>query len=102
MSQSDESPPLSRYIQPERKMKRKISVGRSTRTENHYICYVKLEEDDYTAYISLPASRFFNQRPEDPRNEHFGTLIESEMESVPHEIRSQVYMDIINLICHAW
>lgn len=102
MSASEKSPPLSPSIlKPNTYEKRKKYTDGSTQTESYYTSYVKSKENDFTALFNLPQLRFFYQRPQDPRNEYFGALISFEMESVQPEIRSQVYMNIINLIRNA-
>lgn len=58
-------------------------------------------EYDLTAVVNLPDANFFNQRPKDPRNEYFASLIAFEMETVRPDMRSVLYMKIINLIYHA-
>lgn len=55
-------------------------------------------EYDLTAVVNLPYANFFYQRPKDPRNEYFASLIASEMETVRPDMRSVLYMKIINLI----
>lgn len=102
MSNFDKSPPLSPSILAPKKYRKKEKkyTNSSTQTESYYTCYVQPKDncDDYTAFVNLPDAKFFNQRPEDPRNELFAALVAFEMESIQPENRSLVYMKIINLI----
>lgn len=103
MSTSEESPPLSPSLLYPKKRRRKLKIDKSTQTEQNFVCFIKSgeSENDLTAVINLPDAKFFNQRPRDPRNEYFASLIAFEMESVSPNMRSVLYMKIIDLIYHA-
>lgn len=77
MSTLEESQPLSQSLLYPKKRRKILKSDKSTQTEPYFVHFIKPGESEYdlTAVINLPDANFFNQRPKDPHNEYFASLI---------------------------